>query len=183
MTCPLCGKRHKAGTDYCPVLLTAIPVSKPLDTPSEQERTNEAGHDKTDNRNFATCPNCGYTGIAGEECDQCGQTILIGDRVLALMPDGSSILLPTSEETVIGRESHNEKVANSLSHCDGVSRRHCTLRFDPQGTCVTVIDLGSTNGTWIGDDGEPLMPNEMFTGRLPLEIHLGNRAVVVLRAE
>lgn len=181
MTCPLCGQQHKEGTDYCPVLLAAIPAPKPSDEPFEQESIEALEDNGVGDHRLATCENCGYVGIVGEQCDQCGQVILVGGSVLAEMPNGSQILLPVSEEIVIGRESCREDVADALSRCDGVSRRHCTVRFDSRGKCVTVIDLGSTNGTWIGSDNEPLKSNEVFTGRLPIELHLGKRATIVLR--
>ena len=178
MICPLCGQQHIKGTDYCPVLLAKIPVLKPS---TERGRLEDSGNDVESDCSLAVCANCGYMGIAGEQCDQCGQIIASEKIVLASMPDGSEIQLPVSREIVIGRESSWAEVADALSRCDGVSRRHCSMRFDTQGKCATVIDLGSTNGTWIGPSCDPLMPNEVFTGRLPIELHLGKRAVIILR--
>ena len=181
MTCPLCGQLHREGTDYCPVLLAKIPVQKPLGETTSQEDVKASKCEVAQRNELTTCANCGYIGIAGERCDQCGQVVSAGCTVIALMPNGIEIALPISEEIIIGRESSNYEVASALSHCDGVSRRHCSLLFDSQGKCATVADLESTNGTWIGCDKEPLMPNELFTGRLPIELHLGKHATISLR--
>ena len=56
--------------------------------------------------------------------------------------DGSAFDLPEGETTV-GREFGNGLVVPS----DTVSRRHATLH--KSGSMVTVMDHGSTNGTWV----------------------------------
>jgi pSer/pThr/pTyr-binding forkhead associated (FHA) protein len=56
--------------------------------------------------------------------------------------DGSTFDLPEGETTV-GREFGNGLVVPS----DTVSRRHATLQ--KSGLMVTVVDHGSTNGTWV----------------------------------
>lgn len=181
MTCPLCGQQHKKGTEYCPVFLTTIPV---LDNREDLLSCNDVEaceEGSARHLKFSQCPNCGYEGTAGEECNQCGQIIPAIHSIVIEMPDGQEISLSAPGEVVLGRESLWPEIAQALGPYDGVSRKHCRAIVDTSGKCVTVIDLGSTNGTWVGSDGERLTPNELLTHRLPVELHLGNRVTVRLR--
>jgi len=57
---------------------------------------------------------------------------------------GQMFRLNDNEEVVIGRSSDESAI---VLEDDGVSRRHCSITRQPDGT-VQAIDLGSTNGTY-----------------------------------
>ncbi len=57
-----------------------------------------------------------------------------------------------------GRAIHPDLDLAALTGDPAVSSRHAVLRLDPSGT-MTVTDVGSTNGTYIGSfDGTPIAP-------------------------
>jgi pSer/pThr/pTyr-binding forkhead associated (FHA) protein len=66
----------------------------------------------------------------------------------------------TGDEVVVGRRSEGkgffpEIDLSSPVSDPGVSHRHAVLRRAPDGGW-TIVDEGSTNGTWINDDARPL---------------------------
>ena len=73
----------------------------------------------------------------------------------------------------------NPELALSLPSSSSVSRLHCQLSLRHDGT-VWLEDLGSANGTWLGDQRlpphvpTPLTPGScFFAGRLPLLLDRG----------
>jgi hypothetical protein len=63
-----------------------------------------------------------------------------------------SVALPDNTEIVLGRQSDWEQIAELISSQSeeatlGVSRRHAALTV--LGDKARIIDLGSTNGTWV----------------------------------
>jgi Zn-dependent protease with chaperone function len=77
---------------------------------------------------------------------------------------GSAIELTTTP-IVIGRDP---KECNLIVTAAGgsISRRHCTVRFDGDGTSILLEDLGSKNGTFLnnGRKLEPGMPHPLQSG-------------------
>jgi len=77
------------------------------------------------------------------------------------------------EAVVLGRDPSVSQIV--FEPGDGiVSKRHCSLRYDPASRSIFIDDLGSTNGTFL-ENGERLQPG---TGRsLPANsrFYLGNR--------
>ncbi|HKV39737.1 MAG TPA: FHA domain-containing protein [Blastocatellia bacterium] len=63
------------------------------------------------------------------------------------------------EPTVMGRDPAGCRVVFPPS-VDGISKRHCMLRFDPSNGSFVLEDLGSTNGTFVmaGGVGQPVAP-------------------------
>jgi DNA-binding winged helix-turn-helix (wHTH) protein len=59
--------------------------------------------------------------------------------------DSRNVVIPEGE-SVIGRDPRCDVWLDS----DGVSRRHARLRLEPGRDQVTLEDLGSTNGTFVG---------------------------------
>ena len=72
-------------------------------------------------------------------------------------PPSSSTVALTQHTSLIGRSSQSLGVRPELGldNDTGVSRRHA--QFVREGDTVSVIDLSSTNGTYVvhGDDGDP----------------------------
>ncbi|WP_243407935.1 FHA domain-containing protein, partial [Frankia canadensis] len=76
-------------------------------------------------------------------------------------PTGRRVVL-TGERTLIGRRSPRRDIRPqidlSVAPEDlGVSRAHAFLDHAADGQ-LTVTDLGSANGTWIGEDRTPIAP-------------------------
>ncbi len=67
---------------------------------------------------------------------------------------------------VLGRGQENEITIKNPN----ISRRH--LRLEVSDGQVTVVDLGSTNGTRI--DGQPLLPNRTVPWRLDQQLEIGD---------
>jgi len=65
----------------------------------------------------------------------------------------STVAIPDNTEIVLGRQSEWEQIAELFSDqleeaALGVSRRHAAVTV--LGNKARVVDLGSTNGTWVG---------------------------------
>jgi hypothetical protein len=85
-----------------------------------------------------------------------GQDYLAPDAglILQFLPSGYAVPLALNKSVVLGRGAFsgpedylNLIELNGLQH--GVSRRHCL--FARSGTLLIVIDLGSSNGTYLND--------------------------------
>lgn len=86
--------------------------------------------------------------------------------------------------SLIGRPSRSRGITPDID-CEpdtGVSRRHAELATD--GTRWWVEDLGSSNGTYVGEAGEPL-PEEPIRGRAELgedsRVYVGSWTRIVVR--
>ncbi len=88
-----------------------------------------------------------------------------GDTIQARLPDGTSTEVRISSETVtVGRAEDNDLVLNTSN----VSRHHARIERD--GSAYRVVDLDSTNGTYIG--GAKLLPGvpEPWSPDQPLRV-------------
>ncbi|MGC9466965.1 MAG: protein kinase domain-containing protein [Anaerolineae bacterium] len=88
-----------------------------------------------------------------------------GDIVQARLPDGTTVETKfTGQSMTVGREDDKDIVLNSSN----VSREHARIEFD--GSSYRVIDLNSTNGTYIGN--AKLLPGvpEIWTPDKPLRV-------------
>jgi Zn-dependent protease with chaperone function len=77
---------------------------------------------------------------------------------------GNAIELTTAP-IVMGRDSKESNVI--IPQAEGsISRRHCIVRFDGDGTNIMLEDLGSRNGTFLnnGRKLEPGMPHRLQSG-------------------
>lgn len=92
-------------------------------------------------------------------------------RARLVLPDGSALNLVSG--VTVGRNAAETR--NALLCYDGVSRTHLWLA--QQGDELLVIDLGSRNGTWIGN--QRLLPHALHRYPLAglfLHIRLGHKA-------
>ena len=95
-------------------------------------------------------------------------------------PDGrpATLLDVTVEEITVGRRE-----SSGVSSADvdlsgplldpGVSHRHAVIRCDAGSGLFEVVDLGSTNGTTIDDDEQPIEPNSARQLAAGDAIHVG----------
>jgi len=66
---------------------------------------------------------------------------------------GTRVAIPDNTEIVLGRQSDWEQIAELFGDESddgmlGVSRRHAAVTIS--GDSARIVDLGSTNGTWVG---------------------------------
>jgi hypothetical protein len=95
-------------------------------------------------------------------------------------PPGSSSTVPLSNHTaLIGRASASRGVRPeiSLDADTGVSRRHA--QFVRDGDALTVVDLSSTNGTYLVPSAEePDAEVPALVPGVPVELHDGDKVFV-----
>jgi hypothetical protein len=105
----------------------------------------------------------GRTNILPPKTGELQNDAFFGNEMsLCLMPEseGESILLQpqlASRELTIGRSEKGDTASididlaplNAVQH--GVSRIHASLRYDTNGETISILDLGSTNGTYLNE--------------------------------
>ena len=95
-------------------------------------------------------------------------------------PSSSSSTIPLSNHTaLIGRSSQSRGLHPeiALDADTGVSRRHA--QFVRDGDSLTVVDLSSTNGTYVvGADGTPDEKTLAMVPGVPTELRDGDRVYV-----
>jgi hypothetical protein len=123
-----------------------------------------------------TCSNCHYLFVTGGKTQHIeagqdiiapkdwprGEVIVPERKPIVFEIEGRELALPTRDELIIGRSSGNSADATpdvdltSYGAADcGVSRLHVRIRR--KGVLLYVMDLGSTNGTWL--NGRKLIPD------------------------
>ena len=90
----------------------------------------------------------------------------------------ASILVFECDEVVVGRRKEdrnvNPDVDLSLDLADpGASHMHVAIRRDAGSAMLTVVDLGSTNGTTLNDDEQPIEPHQPVRLSVGDLIHVG----------
>jgi hypothetical protein len=148
-TCPNCGAVRNPDDAYCEVcgldFATGKMPAAPAPTPAPQ----------------TSAPPSGWTAVIeadraffdGNEAETPGAASFpegVGARRVAL----------AGNEVVIGRRSEGKGFFPDIDLSSpvadpGVSHRHAVLRRAADGGW-TVVDEGSTNGTWVNDDARPL---------------------------
>lgn len=124
-------------------------------TPGMTAPAAPAYEDRTQQAIVTTCPVCGTpNGPAERYCQDCGLLMGSVSGDVEALPDLAT--LPRLTETATGREFPLNPGANSVGRDSAdlliadstVSRRHATLTLE--GDTLTVEDLGSSNGTYVG---------------------------------
>lgn len=161
-TCPTCGSANAPTSPFCAGCGVSLVSVAPTDP---EQITPHQAVDGGDAASKAVCPECGAEiGGSGDRCVYCD---------CALNVDGGAPCCPIVELTWpwgkqildgpmrIGRESPAEerliKAINELGY-DNISRSHAELRLDSAPGGVTVVDLGSSNGTFV--DGVRIPANK-----------------------
>lgn len=125
----------------------------------------------------ATCPGC-RRALTGPVCAFCNWSAEQAGAQVRL-PNGAMIALQPDRPFDLGRDCPDATVAAVLQGYPGVSRRHARLVLS--GRQVTVIDLRSTNGTFV--DGTEVVDPVTVPLFRPVEIRLGQRACLEVRPD
>ena len=149
---------------------------------------------------YCTCDPATRRGIAATVCFICDRpyrpesTIglsslppgvsLAQDPVSAVvvMPDG--LATPVAQGLLLGREvpGAGPALAAVLSGRFGISRVHAWIGCTDNQ--ITVLDLGSRNGTWVaGQRLQPGSPWHCTTAALPVVVHLGGTFSMTIQRE
>lgn len=185
----ICSAGHdSADDDFCTVCGLLIAGATSPQSPTTEPAT--------------ACPACGEP-VAGRFCESCGFDVVAGavstwtavvtadrayfdsitteDEPITFPTDYRERLVPlTATEVRIGRRSHSSGVVPEIELTDpGVSHLHALLRGQPDGSW-TLTDSGSTNGTTVNDDPEPVTTVPLHDGD---RIHLGAWTTITLRAD
>jgi pSer/pThr/pTyr-binding forkhead associated (FHA) protein len=111
-------------------------------------------------------------------------SLKVPPRGMALYRSGEATALRVVEEErfILGRgaaEAGKEKLVDLSEHEgyeSGVSRRHALVRKTPEG--YEIIDLGSTNGTWLGK--QKLAPNRAYPIFSGAQVYLGRMCLYLI---
>ncbi|GAA2851039.1 hypothetical protein Acy02nite_34460 [Actinoplanes cyaneus] len=177
LICPGCKAEIQPGEQYCRSACFLTPISKPAEDPTTPELTpvpepapmvvTPAPAPAASPCGDPDCPHGGRAPAAG--CRACGlrgaaaaTTLRFTGFVIAVGPD---------RPLVVGRE--NSPLADRITGYPNVSRQHAEIRSD--GTALTVVDLGSMNGTFVNDRRLP--PRE------PTAVRAGDRVRFATRLE
>ena len=107
----------------------------------------------------ASCPRCGTPArdAADVVCSNCGEPLPTGRRrrispvVMRITFPTGNVDIPAGTSVLLGRDPAESLVAAAFARFDNVSRRHATVQVDDDGH-ATIVDEGSTNGTYVNDD-------------------------------
>ena len=144
-----------------------------------------------------TCRRCGVVSAVEERyCESCGHDILSSDAWSVEVsadrayhrragsdlpfPEGrmAAVLVFEADEITVGRRSESRSIAPNLDLSGeladpGVSHSHAIIRRDRASGLCALVDVGSTNGTTLNDDDQPIephQPEQLAAGDL---IHIG----------
>ncbi len=160
--------------------------------------------DTTTVTKVSQCPLCGHVVPPGARfCEACGhdvtvppvpgrwQATIAADRAFHafLGPDGidfpsdptpSWTLELDAGEVTVGRSAEASISLTAAPIDPSVSRAHACLRRQAGGSYV-VVDLDSSNGTWVNDDPDPIAPRTPVPLASGDRIHLGAWTTITVR--
>lgn len=144
------------------------------------------------------CPGCGTFWGSSAQLEQAQRLVVIPvasqgvppARMACIAVGGNILAIPANTEIVLGRESDWKQIveifeAQSEGSAKGVSRKHAAVTV--VGDKARIVDLGSTNGTWVGGrdvSGNPVVRSLPTTFMLGLpDVGLAVTIRPLLRAE
>jgi hypothetical protein len=150
--CPKCGQPHRLGELICPQCGALL-----------------AHAGQTQQINIVDLP--------ARRKTRHGEAYASDQKAISFDINGQQLSMPIKDSLVIGRQSDiADDVQPDLdlspfdAHACGVSRRHVEIRH--QGFLTYVIDLGSSNGTWL--NGQRLIQSKERLLRNGDELQLGH---------
>ncbi len=144
------------------------------------------------------CPGCGTFWGSTTQLEQDKRAVVIPvvshgvppARRACIAVGGNSLSIPDNTAIVLGRESDWKQIVEIFESqtgeaAKGVSRRHAAVTV--VGDQARIVDLGSTNGTWVGGkdvSGNPVVRSLPATFMLGLpDVGLAVTIRPLLRAE
>ena len=152
------------------------------------------------------CRRCGRARAADERfCESCGHdhaekgvwSVEISVDRTQYEQGASGLQLPTGrvaavlvfelDEITIGRRDDSRNVHPDVDLSGeladpGVSHVHAMMRRDARSGGFTIVDLGSTNGTTINDDSQPIEPHRPTPVTPGDRIHIGAWTAIEIRS-
>ncbi|AEV86098.1 Oxoglutarate dehydrogenase inhibitor [Actinoplanes sp. SE50] len=210
MTTYRCPNGHDSGeSDYCDTcgaLIGSAPADPPtlVDTAPRGELCPHCGTPRAGSARF--CEDCGYDHTTGK-VPQLTEVLPIpaapaADWTATVVADpayfamnaveGVSFPADTGERTItltppqvrIGRASSSKGTSPEIDLADtdpGVSHNHALLTLNIDGVWL-VTDLGSTNGTYLNDEDQPLTAGQSRTLKDGDQVHVGVWTTFTLHA-
>ena len=202
--CPICGYRNRDSAEYCERCLFNLSDTDDLNPKAE----NEEGIEGMEEGLGVYCPNGHWNPPGAKFCQVCGVPLEDKDtqeelllppeeseeeekgqimKIYKLVSHDAEFLVELSlykdkvKEMLIGRKSGKNIPDVDLTGLKGaevVSRRHANLILDGNEGEIYVVDLGSTNGTFV--NGEKLKPGEKIKLKIGDEILFGKGIRFVL---
>jgi hypothetical protein len=184
--CPTCQTRNSAQEFFCNACGASISsVELTIDTPPVQAEPEgslgqPAAAEGTGPAGLTHCPDCGLQQPPAPHCARCDGSLPIEHRWMLTWPWGEETVL--SGALAIGRDSSPEWLRERYRRngLDNLSRRHAVVEVN--GAEGHVVDLGSSNGTFLNDN--PVSPHVRTALRAGDELRFASRlrVTVALRA-
>lgn len=200
--CPICGYRNRDSAEYCEKCLFNLSEENEL----SMEAQDQEGLDTLEEGLGIYCPNGHWNPPDAKFCQVCGVPLGEEDtqedlflpqedtgekgrvmKVYKLLSHETEFVveLPVYEgkvkEMLIGRRSGKNVPDIDLTGVKGaerVSRKHATFILDGKSGDIFILDMGSTNGTFV--NGKKLSPGEKMKLEKGDEIVLGKILKFVL---
>jgi hypothetical protein len=127
----------------------------------------------------------GYANISASQIKSSIDVKLLPENGIGIHVAGETqpLYVPISKELTIGRTIEVTPASEDFldlaslnAGTMGVSRRHVTIRRVESG--YEVIDLVSTNGTWL--NGERLIPNKPYSLSSGSQLRIGNMRLLIM---
>lgn len=183
LDCQVCGT-PRVSSSVAPVGQVGPAVTAPA--PVIADRSGEA----EDRAAVGWVCECGYRNGSNPFCDGCSAEepdgrlearatvpALDAPALVLTLPDGSEHGVLPGVPTHLGREGDDPALVAALQDYGGVSRSHATITV--AGTCVTVTDHGSMNGTVV--NGAQVSNHVTVPLRELRTVRLGRYAVIHAR--
>ncbi|MGH9243144.1 MAG: FHA domain-containing protein [Acidimicrobiales bacterium] len=159
--CPNCGSSHEPDDAFCEVCgldIATGELPKPPPPPETLEDENEGEGVEAPAEGALAAPAVAeWVAVATADLDFYEMNEAEGGAGAVSFPaDAVPSEVPlTGDPALIGRRSETQDAQPDIVVDDpGVSRRHAVLQHHPDGW--QVVDQGSTNGTRVGDDTDPI---------------------------
>jgi len=152
-TCPTCGRKNSPASPFCEECGVSLVTVAPA---SDADETRPGGKPPSGNGTGIVCPDCGGRNDAqADRCVYCNFRFVHGKEGAQVFC--VDLCWPWGKERLenclrIGREAPapEDLIRKILAFgYDNVSRVHADMIRDNLGRSVSVVDLGSTNGTFV----------------------------------
>lgn len=185
LICPGCGKSNHESAMLCDrcgrdLLAEADTGLAAPDLEPGAENGSDDGDSPAPQPPRSVClePGCGYEFTEeDEECRRCGAPRPTGeDAGWRITGDGIMIEISAGERVTLGRAG---LYADQFASRDNVSGTHLLISVTESGETATILDLQSTNGTYV--NGDPIEPGRDVEVHEPVSLRLASN--VNLRLE